>query len=473
MADFPTELNSEPPGPSDPTQRPTMVRYGVLAFLAAMAFVLYLDRVCMGKAAPRIQEDLGISNTRMGLIHAAFSISYALFEIPTGRWGDKYGSRGVLTRIVIWWSVFTALTGAAGGFFALLSVRFLFGAGEAGALPNSARVLREWFPESTRGWAQGIVSTSMLIGGAAAPKVSQMLIDSVGWRWSFGVFGALGLVWALVFYFWFRDDPFKHSSVNDAEREIILAGRPARSAPAHVTASPSEETSPGEFQAHSPIPWRLVAKSTNIWLLGGAMITMAGIYEILVSWYPTYLEKARGATQDQSANLTSMALAAGALGSFCGGWLTDWLVRKTGDRRWGRTAQSLFGGALAALGILLSLLTSSTTLASVFVALACLGVQLQVPAWWACATQVSGRHVGALFGLMNMMGSVGRVLTQIFLGSFSDIMGSLGYSGRAQWDPGISVYVLVALTSMALWFRVDPRRTVEDEATPASTDQAN
>ena len=455
MTDTPAPRNADRYSDPGPNQQPTMIRYGVLAFLAAMTFVLYLDRVCMGKAAPRIQEDLGISNTGMGFIFAAFSISYAIFEIPAGRWGDKYGSRGVLARIVIWWSVFTALTGASGGFVMLLAVRFLFGAGEAGALPNSARVLREWFPESSRGWAQGIVSTSMLVGGAAAPKISQMLIDHVGWRWSFLVFGVLGVAWAASFYLWFRDNPAKHKAVNDAEREIILESRALMAA--------KDDASPGEFQTHGPIPWHLVVRSPSIWLLGGAMVTMAGTYEILISWYPMYLEKARGASQGQSADLTSMVLAAGAVGCFCGGWLTDWLVRKTGNKRWGRTAQSALGGVLAALGIALSLVTNSTMLASIFIALACLGIQLQVPAWWACATQVSGRHVGALFGLMNMFGSLGRVLTQVFLGGFADLMESRGYTGRAKWDPGIFVYVFVALVGVAIWVQIDPRKTVETQ----------
>jgi sugar phosphate permease len=439
-----------------------MVRYGVLTFLAAMTFVLYLDRVCMGKAAPRIQEELSISNTRMGLIFAAFSISYAIFEIPAGRWGDRFGSRGVLTRIVVWWSIFTALTGAAGSFIALLGVRFLFGAGEAGALPNSARVLREWFPDSRRGWAQGIVTTSMMIGGAAAPKASQLLIDQVGWRWSFAMFGILGIVWAVAFYLWFRDDPANHAAANDAERRLIFEGRGSIRRSTHGSENAgNNDADPGDLQAHGPIPWRLVLECPNIWLLSGVMITMSAIYEVLISWYPMYLEKARGASESQSGTLTSMVLAAGALGCFFGGWLTDWLVRKTGNRRWGRTAQSVLGAGLAALGIVLSLLTSSTELASVFVALTCIGIQLQLPPWWACATQVSGRHVGALFGLMNMCGSLGRLLTQVLLGGFTDIMAFLGYSGRAQWDPGIFVYSLVALVGMVLWSLIDPRRTVE------------
>src|SRR6516164_5939329 len=214
--------------PVDQSERPTAVRYGVLGFLAAMTFVLYLDRVCIGQAAPQIQRDLSISETWMGVVFAAFTLSYAVFEVPTGRWGDRFGSRGVLTRIVVWWSFFTAMTGAAVGFWMLLAVRFLFGAGEAGALPNSARVLRAWFPDSSRGRAQGLVTTSMLIGGAVAPIVSQPLIDWIGWRWAFFVFGLIGVVWAVSFYLWFRDDPAEHPATNAAERQWITAGHTSR-----------------------------------------------------------------------------------------------------------------------------------------------------------------------------------------------------------------------------------------------------
>jgi MFS transporter, ACS family, glucarate transporter len=444
------------------SERPTRVRYVVLAFLAAMTFVLYLDRACINQAAPIIKEELGISEFQKGLIFGAFTVAYAVFEIPAGWWGDRYGSRRILTRIVLWWSAFTALTGAARGFGTLLVVRFLFGAGEAGALPNSARVLRGWFPDSSRGRAQGFVTTAMMLGGAAAPLASQKLIDLVGWRWTFAVFAMLGVVWAIAFYLWFRDDPSEHPAVNEAECRLIAAGNKPPKPPVVIEDSLTPDVVVDD-KAHGPIPWDRVFPCANIWLLSAVMATMSATYEILSSWYPTYLQSARGASPDLSGRLASMVLGAGACGTFFGGWLTDWLVRRTGSPRWGRTAQAVAGTGIGALGILASLWTDSTVMASGFIAVAAFGVQLQLPAWWASATQVSGRHLGALFGLMNMMGGFGRLLSQLAVGQFADWRKSLGYTGRAQWDPGLYAYVGIALIGMVLWALINPEKTVDDQ----------
>jgi MFS family permease len=191
------------------------------------------------------------------------------------------------------------------------------------------------------------------------------------------------------------------------------------------------------------------------------MMTMSGVYYMLFSWYPKYLQAARGVTTGESSWLTSLVLGAGAMGCYLGGRLTDFLVARTGNRRWGRTAQSAAGAALAAGGLLASVFTNSNVLASIFVALACFGIQIQVPAWWASATQVSGRHLGALFGMMNMLGAVGGIFSQIFLGRFADWMKGMGYAGRAQWDPGFYVYVAIALIGMVLWSLINPEKTVE------------
>ena len=193
---------------------------------------------------------------------------------------------------------------------------------------------------------------------------------------------------------------------------------------------------------------------------------MTAMSELLNSWYPTYLQEARGASQDLSGRLTTFVLFPGAIAAFFGGWLTDWLVRVTGSRRWGRTAQAVVGAGIAAFGIVASVWSDSTVAASAFIALVAFGVQLQLPAWWACATQVSGRHLGAIFGLMNMMGGLGRILSQQFVGTFADWRKSLGYTGRAQWDPSLYLYVVIALFGMVLWALINPEKTVDDKETP-------
>jgi MFS family permease len=470
---------SPSPDPSHPATlepvdagEPTRVRYGVLGFLAAMTFVLYLDRLCIGQALPDIQAELKLTEWDKSLVLNAFALSYALFEIPAGRWGDRYGSRGVLTRIVVWWSIFTGLTGAAWGFAVLVGVRFLFGAGEAGALPNSARILRAWFPDTARGRAQGIVTASMLLGGAAAPRASQWLMGLVGWRWTFVAIAMCGVVWAVAFYIWFRDDPADHPAINEAERRLIAGDRPpSPSIDAEGVAIDPDPAAGRAGLVHGPIPWERVLPLANIWLLSALVALSSGMYELLSGWYPSYLQKARSAPPELSGWLASLVLGAGACAAISGGWFSDWLVRRTGNPRWGRTAQAVAGWVLYAAGILASIRIESTTSAALCLAAAAFGLQLALPTWWACATQVSGRHVGALFGLMNMFGSVGRIAANAWIGGFADWRAKLGYTGRAQWDPALYGFVGAALVGAILWALVDPRKTVDDEI-PATGDAA-
>jgi hypothetical protein len=221
----------------------TRVRFGVLGFASSLALITYLDRVCIMRAKPDIQGALQINDNQMGLIFSAFLLGYALFEVPGGWLGDTWGSRRVLTGIVAWWSLFTALTGCVwyfsldGGwrivvgshalqlvfdsFVVLLLVRFLFGAGEAGAFPNITRVLGSWFPSGERGFAQGSVWMAARIGGAIAPFVLGRLSAAVGWRQAFWILGMIGFAWCFAFYAWFRDSAADKPSCNAAERAWI------------------------------------------------------------------------------------------------------------------------------------------------------------------------------------------------------------------------------------------------------------
>jgi MFS family permease len=423
------------------------VRYRVVALLCLLTFILYLDRICISQAASSIESDLKISHTAMGFVLAAFTVAYGLFEVPAGHWGDRHGSRGVLTRIVLWWSLFTALTGAATGLVILLAVRFLFGAGEAGALPNAARVLSRWFPAGARGPAQSAVITSALVGGALAPMVTEYLLGGLGWRWSFVVLAVPGLLWAAAFWWWYRDDPAAHQRTNEAERQYIRAG----AAPSDPAGKPP------------PVPWPQVLASANIWLLGGVITCGAFTTYLFFSWYPTYLKEGRGVAPGEAGWMAGLVLAGGALGSTAGGYLSDWLVRRTGSRRARRVLGCCaLGSAALAMGV--SARCDDPWGAAGCCAWACLAIHVQLASWWGAVTEVSGQHLGALFGLMNSLGVPGAVASQLFLGVFVDWLGGLGHVGRARWDPAFSVYGAALLGGAVAWLFVDTTRAIRAPA---------
>ena len=198
----------------------TRVRRKVLAMTMALAAITYLDRVAIGVTRPYIARDLDLTPTQMGYVFSAFYLSYALFEIPTGWWGDKVGTRKVLTRIVCWWSAFTVLTGFAWSYSSLLAIRFLFGAGEAGAWPNVARTFSRWFPRRDRGTVQGTFFMGAHLAGGLTPALATALLVYMDWRTLFVVFGSIGFIWALAWYRWFRDTPAEHPAVSAAERDV-------------------------------------------------------------------------------------------------------------------------------------------------------------------------------------------------------------------------------------------------------------
>jgi sugar phosphate permease len=494
-------------GSSD--SRPTRIRYGVMAYLCSLAFILYIDRVCISQAAKRMKTDLDLTNTQMGDVFGAFMISYAIFEIVTGHWGDRYGSRRVLTRIVLWWSAFTALTGcvwkfsfsfegASGtrfvifnSFSLLLLIRFLFGAGEAGALPNAARVIAQWFPPGRRGPAQALISMSAQIGGAVAPPVAAFLILTVGWRWSFVIFGSLGVYWAFFFSRWFRDHPADHPGVNAAERDYILGGRTADApgeakssdgaprvetiqARGHTTAQPPEQSIPQRIVLdenhqsgadrvdlhHHRIPWAQVFRNPNIWLLGFINACASFYSYMLFSWFPTYLKEGRGLGEIESSRLAMLPYLFGATGVMLGGYLGDWLTARTGSRRFALGSLG-FGGLLCGGFLVGSSVSAETaTLAALLCAMGFFCAYIQLAAWWAAMGDIGGRHLGALFGMCNMIGLAGGFVSQVFLGRFADHMQALGYTGRAQWDPAFYLYGGVLMFGGLLWLMVNPRRAV-------------
>src|SRR3989442_7919969 len=292
--------------------QPTRARFTLLRFAFALSAVTYLDRVCIATAATSIREELHLNAVQMGWIFSAFTLAYAIFEIPSGWLGDTIGPRKVLTRIVLWWSAFTMATGAAWNYTSLLAFRFLFGAGEAGAFPNASRSFSQWFPARERGRAHGIIFMGTRLGGALAPPLAVALIAAIGWRASFWIFGSIGVFWTALWWRWFRDDPAKHPSVNASELEIIQQDRIAGT-------------------GRQEIEWRFLLNRNLLFICLTYFAFGYGLYFYL-TWLQTYLREARGFSAGQASLLASLVLFSGAGASIVGVLLTDYLCKLAGLR---------------------------------------------------------------------------------------------------------------------------------------------
>jgi MFS family permease len=412
--------------------RPTNVRYGAVAFTLAMIAIAYLDRVCISTAAPAIQQELGLTNTQMSLVFSAFTLSYAIFEVPSGWLADRFGARLALSRIVVWWSAMTAATGLTNGFTGLASVRFLFGIGEAGAFPSTARIYARWLPVRLHGRLFGVLLAAAALGGAVTQPIVVAMLSRVGWRWTFGIFGLVGVVWAVAFWRWFRDDPRDHPAVNAAELELIHSG-------GGLTAS------------HSRVPWAVLVRNRT--LIGLCAMYVGAIYGwyFYLTWLPTYLLRARGFDLSQVGWLAAGPLLGIAVGVLAGGWISDHLRGPLGLRL-ARTLPGLVGLPLAAAcvasaAVVENALTSAWLL-SAAAGLAGAGI---APAW-AIAVEIGGAHSAVVSGAMNTFGNLGGALCPVVVGWFVDRFQS--------WELGLYSISALYLVAAACWLMIDPRRRI-------------
>jgi sugar phosphate permease len=386
--------------------RPTHVRYLVLAAACSLAVLTYVQRQGFVAGTPYIQEDWGLGDGAMGYLFAAWLLAYGLFQVPGGLVGDWLGARHLLTLLVLSWSLLlgaVALTGGvpAGGLLPLvllLVLRFLFGAFQAGGFPGLARVIADWIPTPQRGFAQGTVWTCSRLGGFLGPPLFLWLAAPgaaerhpgafTGW-WAppFWILAGLGLVWCAAFWPWFRNRPGEMQRVNPAERALIDAGR---------SATPARP---------EPIPWSRFLLSRSVW----ALCLMYGFVgfsgNFITSWLPSYLKGHRKLTDAETAWLSGLPLAFGIVSCVLGGVLSDWLIRRTGNRNWGRRLVGCTTLLLAGVTILSSIWVHEVWLLALAFSMAFFfNDGTMGPAWASCA-DIGERHAGTLSGAMNMTGA--------------------------------------------------------------------
>lgn len=416
---------------------PTNARYKVLGLLVALAALTYLDRLCISVAGPTIMQEFNFTPVQMGYIYSAFTFAYALFEVPSGWFGDRFGTRKALTRIVLWWSAFTMLTAATAGFASLFVVRMLFGAGEAGAIPNSASTVSRWFPAAQRGRAMGAVCIGHALGATATPFIVFYLIDLQGWRLPFVECGLLGVIWCVVWYRWFRDTPEEHPAANEAEVELIRAG-----------------AAPAERHGHG-IPWRVFLRSRNIFFLCAMYVCYGyGLY-FYITWLPTYLIQARGFEKDWASIFSSLPWLCGALAFVCGGWITDTLVR-LGRHKLARSGLGAFGLTMSALMLVFVARAEDKFVAAVLISVALFFQFLTTPAVWATCLDIGRRRAGVVSGTTNMFGNLAGTVAPIIFGYVVQTWGS--------WTIPFYIAAAIMACGVVMWLFIDPRRPLEEEA---------
>jgi ACS family glucarate transporter-like MFS transporter len=413
-----------------PKTGPVPYRYRVLILLFFLTTLTYLDRVCISIVGVRIKSGLGLSNTQFGWVLASFSLAYAIFEIPSGILGDRIGPKAVFIRIVLLWSLFTAMTGLVNGFIALLLVRFLFGIGESGAFPNSSAVISRWFPLGEMGRAMSWIGTGSHAGSALAPIIIVPLAMAFGWRVPFFVIGALGLVWVLVCFSWFRNFPSEKSSITREELDYIETQR--------------------SFSKHvETIAWKSIFKHRTLLALVLMYFCCQWGNYFFTGWLSIYLQEGRHFSENQMKNISSVLFVFGITGTLCGGWAGDWMVRKRG-LRFGRRFTGMVGLGVSALLLIVCGFSTQNNV----VVFSLFGAELfwafSVMSSYAVCVDIGRNHAGTVSGMMNFFGQMGAFFLAVIFGKILD----LSHSFTAP------LYLLsgVLLTGCLLWLAIDPQK---------------
>jgi MFS family permease len=399
-----------------------------------LAMVTYLDRACIGTLAPDIMRDLHLTKDQMSWVYSAFALAYAAFEIPTAWWADRRGTRLVLTRIVLWWSGFTMLTAAAWSFASLVVTRFLFGAGEAGAWPSVARTFSRWIPRSERGTIQGIFFSGAHLAGGVTPMIVLALMQFMSWRAVFLLFGVLGIVWAVAWHAWFRDEPAEHRAVSPAELQHIEAGR---------------EASAGHHAGWDY--WRRLFGHRNTLPLCVMYFPNSFAFYFCITWLPTYLKEKHGFDAMTLGFFAGLPLILSVLGDLFGGVTTDAVARRFGLRAGrsgvGAAAYVVAGAAMIAAGIV-----AQPVAAAWLIAVALGASMFTLGASWSTCLDIGGGHAGVVSAAMNTSGQIGSVLSPLLV---TFLLGRFG-----DWNLPLFVMGGLFLIGAACWGAIDPRQKI-------------
>jgi len=385
--------------------------------------------------------DLRLEQYELSEAQTAFAVAYAAFGIICARWADRVGTRIMLTAVVVAWSAFTMATGLAQGKASLIAIQFCFGAAESGAWPAITRTLSRWIPYRERGTAQGIVWIGAHITVGLTPTLIYLLtlrgstgVPFLSWRSIFLFFGLVGLLWAAVWHWWFRDEPSQHRQVNAAELAHIMAGRQ----------SAAVEERPRGWNL-----WLRLLTHRNVLALCLMYLPNSFIFYFCITWFPTYLSE-RGLEGGTLAFFAGLPLILSVAADLLGGPTTDWAVRRFGPR-WGRAGVGLASYLVAGATVLLAGFAKDARLAATLFALGTAGNMFLLGSAWATCQDIGGGNAGVVSATMNTAGQIGAMTCPLLV---------IYLKNQYDWSLDLKLIGVSFLLASLCWFFIDPRKKV-------------
>ena len=412
------------------------MRYLLIVGALAMSVLMWVDRACISAAKDEIRESFGLTDVQMGVVLGAFSLGYALLQVPSGVLADRLGPRLVMTLVCAAWSLLTLATGLVRGYAALVGVRFAFGAGEAGGYPTLTRALAEWLPPGERGVANSASFSGGRLGAALAMPLVVALIETLGgWRPTFMFFGVVGLAVAGIWYVCFRNRPEEHPWVSDQETDEIRRQQAAAGA-----------AGTGGYESRTLID---VASKPDLWLLMYQYVAHNFTFFFTVSWFFPYLKDAFGLTATQTAWGAAAPLLCGVVGNWTAGITVDRLYAR-GRWRASRRIPAAIGFVLAAIGMAGCIHMSSPVTAVACMCIAIFGSDMVLSPSWSTCMDLGGPAAGSVSGSMNMIGNLGAFTT------------ALAFPSLHEWWGSHELFFYLAaglnLVAVACWFFIRPDR---------------
>jgi ACS family glucarate transporter-like MFS transporter len=414
------------------------LRWLLIFWMFVISAIAYLDRVNISIAGSSIEREFHLEHLQLGWVFSAFVLGYALFQAPGGRLADRFGPRKVLTLGTAWWALFTALTafvppGWPHALMMLLSVRFLLGVGEAVVFPASNRLVASWIPSRERGLANGFIFAGVGAGAGIAPPLITYILVHHGWRWSFWISALIGLIAGLVWMLLARDTPEKHPWIDAQEAETIRSGLPQ---------SASGQT------AGRPLPWGVIFGSKNVLAITLSYFCYGYVAYIFFSWFFIYLSNVRGLDLKSSSYYAMLPFLAMAIGSPLGGWISDLVAKKYGNRL-GRCGVASFSLMLSAIFVAAGTYAQDARIASIILAGGAGALYLSQSSFWSVTSDIAGRSAGSVSGVMNMGNQIGGAVTASLTPLIAKHFG---------WGTSFMVAAALCVVGSLMWLAVDPQR---------------